>query len=87
MDLIIVLVVLLILFLLLSSKEHMQLSNVHFPHAYYDEYIDDLEPASVRLLKPRDIRRRRPCHVVDMNDHFFTQGKEAPKIIMNRLYN
>ncbi len=69
----IVVIVLLLLFLLITSREHMELDHLHFPHAYYPEYVNDLEVTGPRLLARENIMLRQPPHLIDMRNRFMVR--------------
>ncbi len=65
MDICLLLIVFIII-LLFSTKERLP----NFPHAYYKDYINDLDSTSVRLIDPEDIQKFYPKYKQDIKKKY-----------------
>ena len=57
---------------------------MNYPHAYFSDYVNDLEPASVRLLSPCNMKYRIPDHETNMKERFNIRNDEMPEFILTQ---
>jgi hypothetical protein len=77
MEQLLVVVAIVLLLLFCTYSEHFRLKHKHFPHAWYDDYVNDLEVTGVRLLNQCDQRLRVPPHPVDMRNQFMVRDDDS----------